>query len=776
MTTKWDFTLSDGRSSGPWNFKLYKTPDIGWLTAEQFSVVLNAEGRRIGDFDEQRDWSSGRGGELFSDDPARYFDAREAMTSITGHVFPTLQWNIATGYRNANTVLPGSMTWQPLYASPQTRYVSRSVVPAANYTLTKAWIWVRRRGNPPDMTVTLRSNSAGDPGSVLVTKTITTSDVLDTPSVLLDVSPTATQAVTSGTTYHLVVDGGAGDSANHWEVGVLSSGSASKSSADGSTWATATYSLYYRTTDADSATRRWWFFEYASNFYKVSNDTTALLYKWNESTDVWEVVSGHGLGQVTNRPIQCNEILFFPQGDSTAIRTYNGTSWDSQTVALGQGCATGLFAGYSAQDNAMYIWRYNNALVSGGTTTGLKCSVSRAPATTSYTSDLAFRAATLIRSTSNTINSIYWDNDRLWVGKANSLGYVLNDKFYEANFGVRKTPSANNMVAFVGWNNFLFFNLLNSVERVYGGMVEDVGGGWRSPGLPYGRDGVHSAFETYGAWMFSAIDAGTSGTSSVMMFDSSMNQHEFMRAFASGRRIRDVAIQVVSGARNRLWIDCGGDSIYIELPLGKGNPLYDTGAKYMHEFVLESSVIDMGTASRLPKFIKELTAVTKNLDAKGKYIDVDYQVDNLIDKTGINNWRRAEPLLVSPESTTKINESNIRRFKYRLRAHTDDQTIPPDVIAVAPNGYARSQMRKTFSVQCLLTEVTANGRKIPAGEVTQWLEDAAQNAMLVHMDSTFGEMDGYDCLIGPPDRYPIKSETPAGAGAQTLVTFTLLAL
>jgi hypothetical protein len=775
MPTDFDFVLNDGHSLGPWRFKLNKVPDISWLTAEQFSVVLNSEGRRIGDFDEQRDWSGGRGGERFSDDPTKYLDAREALTTLRGHLIPSLQWNISTGYRNANQSLPGSVTWQPLLASPATRYVSRSFVPAANYTLTKIWVWVRRRGNPPDLTITLNSDSSGDPGSALKTKTITTSDVTDSPSVLLDCSPSSGQAVVSGTTYHLIMNGGAGDAFNHWEVAVSTALTGSKSSPNGSTWTSEDYSLYYRTTDADVSGQRWWFFEYASNWYKVSNDSTALLYNWNETDDDWDVVSGHGLGQVTGRPVQANGILFFPQGDSVAIRTHDGTNWDSQTVASGQGCATGLEVGYDKTRNKTQIWRYNNALVSGGTTTGLAISVSAADATTTYTTNLVFRNSVLVRSTSNNINSIYWDTDRLWVGKANIVGFVLNEQFDEANFGVRKTPHASNGIAFTAWNNFIFFNLLNSVERVYSGQVDDVGGGWSGPGLPYLRDGVHSKFEVYGDWMFSAIDAGSTGTSSVMLFDSSMNQHEFMRAFATGRRVRDVAIQVVSGARNRLWIDCGGDSIFIELPLGKGNPLYDSGAKYMHETVFESSIYDMGTAARLPKFLKELTVVSKNLDAKGKYIDVDTQVDNQIGKTGINNWKTQEPFLISPEATTKIQESNIRRFVYRLRMHTDNQLIPPDVVGIAPNGFARSEMRKVFGVQCLLDGITANGRKIEAGQVTKWLEGISQSAMLVHMESTYGEMHDYEVLIAPPNRYPIRAEVQ-GKGGQTMVTFSMVAI
>jgi len=56
--------LTDPHSRA-WLFKLNGSPRIDFLTQDQFNIVINAEGRKIGDFDEQRDWSGGRGGERF---------------------------------------------------------------------------------------------------------------------------------------------------------------------------------------------------------------------------------------------------------------------------------------------------------------------------------------------------------------------------------------------------------------------------------------------------------------------------------------------------------------------------------------------------------------------------------------------------------------------------------------------------------------------------------------------------------------------------------------
>lgn len=743
--------LSDSHSRGSWLFQLTGQPSVTWLTSEQFSIVLNSEGRRIGDFDEQRTWNGGRGGERFSDDPSKYKDGKEVFSAIEGHLFPSLQWNISEGYRVAEQALPGSLSWRGLFGTQ--RYISRSFTCSPAMTADKGWMWLRRVGQPGTLTFELRDDSGGNPNSVLKTVTKTISDFTDVLSQLEEFDWVTTQALSNATVYHIVVYGAATDNAtSHWEIGVDTSVTTSKISTAGVSWTTATFGAFFRITDADIS-RRWWFFNQGTNFCAVSNEATASLYKWIHANNTWEIVAAatHGLGQVTGRPIEVNGFVYFPQGDSVAIRVWDGTNWDAQTVATGQGCAVGLAVGYSAADNATQIWRYNNALVSGGTTTGLKVSVSRANAVAAYNTDLAFRNSINIGEQGNTINRIMSVNNTLWIFKANSVGTVDNDRYTELDYGVRKTPSVDNGIASTSWNGMVYYNWLFTTMRVYSGTVDDVGQGFKRSYFPYGREGVDSAYTTYVSWMFTAKDAGSAGTSAVMLYDG-LNHHEFARAWKAGRQIRDVAIQTVNQGRNRLWYDCGGDLVYVELPFNKGNPLYDTGAKYMHESSVESSVIDMGTASKLPKFIKEVTLTSDNLNNAGINVAFDYKVD---DDTA---WTLKGTFLQSPEDTLNVNEPNIRRFQYRLRLNTDNQLVPPDITGFVPTGFARSQQRKIFSFECKVRNVQVNGKPQLAKDVINWLEEVAESAYVITMHSKYeGLNDYYNLIIAPPSQYPIRS-------------------
>jgi len=767
--------LDDRHSRGRWLLQLTGQPSISWFTQDQFSVVLNAEGRRIGDFDEQRDWSGGRGGERYSDDPNKYKDGREVFTAIPGHVFPSLQWKISTGYRDAEQAIPGSVSWRGLFGTTQS--ISRTFTASASSNRDKVWLWIRRVGTPGTLTVELRTDDAGSPSStVLKSATVTTSTVTDVVSLFQVFDWTSTQAVTSATAYHIVACGDDADNdKSHWEVGVDTSGTSSKYSASGAadagTWTTAAYSMYYRIVDADT-TRRWWFFNFNRKFYKVSNEATAALYEWDESTDVWTVIAAgtHGLGQVTGRPIAVNGFCYFPQGDSVAIRVWNGTNWDAQTVASGQGCATALAVGYSNADNSTQIWRYNNTLVSGGTTTGLAVSVSRANQVAAYTTDLAFRASIRIGDSSTPINGMLVQNNSLYVFKSNQVGIVDNDRYTELDYGIRNTPSADNGIASVNWNGLTFFNWLFTTSRIYSGTVDDVGQGFRNNSFPYGREGIDAAYAPYLAWMFTAKDAGASGTSSVMLFDG-LYWHEVARAWASGKRIRDVAIQIVTGGRNRLWFDCGGDTCFIELPLNKGNPLDDTGVNYMHEAIMESCEIDMGSVSKLPKYINSITMTSKNLNGRGINVELDYQKDDEIGLTGIANWTQAGPFLKSPEDSVMLNEGNLNKFVYRLRIRTDDSTKPPDIRGVVPNGFARSPMRKIFTLEATVKDTSVNGKVQKARELLMWMEEASQSAYPIHIQSAYPDLDDHDCIMAPPNMYPIKANPQ-----NDTITFTLMVM
>ena len=230
--------------------------------------------------------------------------------------------------------------------------------------------------------------------------------------------------------------------------------------------------------------------------------------------------------------------------------------------------------------------------------------------------------------------------------------------------------------------------------QTYGQKNNDVGKGWNSPALPNGRDGYISAMVVLGNWLYYAIDAGASGTSSVWVFDG-LTHHEVFRAYDTGLRIRDLALQPVDGARTRLHVDMGVDTVWMELALNKANPVNDDDLKHHHEFEMISSTIDMGTASKLPKYISELTLTSKNLNGAGIRVEAYYQIDENIDT---DNWIPLKPFLKSPEQTVRVDRGDLTQFRWRIVGMTDDADNPPYIKGIVPNGFARTSFKLLWNM------------------------------------------------------------------------------
>src|SRR3990167_5216325 len=112
-------------------------------------MTLEGGGRSI-----QLWMEGGRALEFFTDDQTRYLDSNGAWTLTPGKVAPAPQWFFGTGYRPnlSQFVLPGNVTWRPLY--DETRYVDRAVTMDDAITADKVYVWVRRVGEKPgDLTV-----------------------------------------------------------------------------------------------------------------------------------------------------------------------------------------------------------------------------------------------------------------------------------------------------------------------------------------------------------------------------------------------------------------------------------------------------------------------------------------------------------------------------------------------------------------------------------------------------------------------------------------------
>jgi hypothetical protein len=832
----YEIELSDARSRRSYGLKVPQgSLQIGTVSQDDTVYVRNV-GKRVGDFDEQRSWKAGRGQENLSDNGEAYWDSMNAWTLSPSHVHQGLQWFHARGLRSEDLYMPtrdaGDVEFKALLGAQL--YVSNIFTASASYNADKAYLWIRRRGTPGTLTLKLHSDSSGEPGTVLQTVTKTITDITDYISVYQVFDWTGTEALTSGTVYHLSVYGASTDDTdNHWEVGANPLDNSGKISADGSTWAGTTFAMYYRVTDADTA-RRWFRFTLSDAFYivdsKDDNTTASVMYingdrgkatsatsttltdsarSW--TTDRWvgawvRITKGTGSGQsrqitantatqltvatwttnpdntsefviyatewftqvtfsggtptlgtVKSEPAVANNVAYIPQGTAVILHMQWNASTKAhdgyaETAATVQGLADFVIVTNDRADGPV-IWRANNnsATGSGGDVTVSRANLLSSGAYIAWNTQLTFNTTAIkTGSSSFKITGLGKKEDLVYVFREDGLGILMSDKFTNVDTGTDKTPSPKNGSASISTGQFVYYSWLHSLIRIYGSTHDDIGDDYRSAGLPDGREGNYADLESYLKLLFCAIDANT-GTSSVLVWDG-LGWHEMIRGWAGGR-IRFCKMQVCPETRNRLWTNIGGDLVYQEMPLNRAAPRLDNGACYQHEAVIESASIDMGAASGLPKFIKDLTVTVANLNANGREVYVDFQVDDNVHTT---NWTPAGMLTESPESVLFLGLENVRRFAYRLRICSNENSVYVDVTGAVPNGYARTPFKMVFTMQIDAGGIySRKGKTATSGELMRWLLDSARQPGRVKMTSVYEMAHGWFVVIHPPRQFPI---------------------
>lgn len=830
-----DIELFDYKSKKRYGLKLDGTGSLQVGTISQDDTVhIRTQGKKVGDFDEQRSWKGGRGVEDLSSNPSGYWDSQNAWTLSDGHVMPTLLWQFARGLRKSQFSMPNkdkSMAWTRLISSE--RYLSFSFVADQTFNADYARLWIRKHGTPGTLTVELCSNSSGDPGTVLVTATVT--DVDDVISVLERFDWTGTQAISSGTTYHVKIYGASTDNKNNcWEVGGYAGGTTGKYSSDNSSWTATPFEIYYFIADADINRTFYPFFLDSAMYLVDSKDdfTASSLYingdrgkvvtsnstsfadtskSWVASQWVgawvkiirgkglgqtWQItastgnnisISGNGvwaldstseyiiystphfteigttgLGRVVSKPLVHNQIVYFPQGATANIRKM---IWNPATPghSFSDEANKASYMTTSVDGSGVKVWIALNNSGSGSTTiVGWSSEVqwSTTPGAFTFTTKQ-------IGDVSHVITNLVDFSGLVYVFKEDGVWNIMPSNFtlVKLSSGIEKVPTRMNGKAAIAHQQFLIYSWLHSVIRVYGSSHDDIGQDWSGWGLPDGREGVFGSMDSYTSLLICGVDAGT-GTSSVLGFDG-IGWHELLRAYDAGARIRMVKIQPCEGTRNRLWTEIGGDLVFQEMPYLKGSPRLDSGCRYMHEAVVESSALDMGTASGLSKFIKELTVYCENLGDDNE-IRVDYQID---DDVHTSRWTEATALFESPESSAWLGLENIRKFAYRLRMFSRDNSTPVDVQGVVPNGYARVPYKMVWTMRCRADNITARGRLAKPDELMRWLLDNARHPGRIEMRSQYQLAHKFYVIIHPPRMFPYK---PAQNGQSEESVFTIV--
>ncbi len=831
-----DIELFDYQSKKRYGLKLEGSSamQIGTISQDDSVLVRNA-GKRVGDFDEQRSWKGGRGIENLSDNAEGFWDSKDAWTLSDNFLHPTILWQFARGLRNADFSMPSktkSMSWKALLGT--SLYMSMSWT-SDGVTADYGMMWIRRIGTPGTLTFKLHSSSAGNPGTVLQTVTVTTTDITDFVSVLQRFDWTGTQALSAATIYHISIYGATTDNKNnHWEVGGYEGGSTGKYSSDGSSWSLGSFDPYYIVSEADvaktyfsffldsamyvvdtqdngtassiwingdrgkatSATsttlndtaRSWITNRYTGAWVKIirgtgkgqtreiaSNGTTGLVVSiafditpdtTSEyivyATEWFTAVATSGLGKVVSQPLSLNQIVYFPQGVSVNIRRM---IWTGTAHAFSDdGTNKADFLVSSSDTSGIKIWRaLNNVSVSSTISYATAVAYGNPPTA------LTFSTQTNVGDSTYLITGLCVKDEQVYVFKENGVWLAQSNgsSISSLQSGLDKTPSPNNGATSIAHQQFMYYSWLHSLIRVYGSSHDDIGQDWSGYGLPDSREGVFSSLDAYTSLLVGSINSQKpTNTSSVLAFDG-LGWHEILRAYSPGRRIRMVKIQPCEETRNRIWTAVGSVLIYQEMPLMKGSPRLDPGVRYMHEAVVESSAVDMGTASGLPKFIKELTVYAENL-GNGNEIRVDYQVD---DAVHTSTWTEATALFQSPESVAFLGLNNIRKFAYRLRIITATNSNPVKVRGVTPNGYARAPYKMVWTLRCRADNVISKGRLVKPDALMRWLLDNARFPGRLEMRSQYELAHKFFVIIHPPRMFPYK---PAANGQAEESVFTLV--
>lgn len=229
----------------------------------------------------QSDWSGGRGAKTYEEDVTRFYDSQRCNTGRAYKIFLGGREKYGSGLRASDRSLPGSMRMLPL-AGDQGRLAVKFQA-SSSYTVDQIGLWVSAYGSPSgNLTVRLRSDSAGSPGTVRATATITYAD-LNTLMVSELFYFSASYAITSASSYWVEVYADTSDLAGgtYWKVGVKEAAGTTKESVSGSSWSASAYDLYYSVMDGVSESNVI-HFEYLGAQYFVTqpdDGSASKLYK-----------------------------------------------------------------------------------------------------------------------------------------------------------------------------------------------------------------------------------------------------------------------------------------------------------------------------------------------------------------------------------------------------------------------------------------------------------------------------------------------------------------
>lgn len=431
--------------------------------------------------------------------------------------------------------------------------------------------------------------------------------------------------------------------------------------------------------------------------FTITHDTTT---EYVLLGDKITEISGHGLtAPVTSVLVSPTGVIYFCMGDSVTVRRmreYNNAGVWTLEYADETATTKAVFMVYKPQSQKIVI--ANNSDVSGN----VSCSTSSNAPMPAWGTALTWAAAVNIDSKYRRINGIivYPDgggNEAVWVFKTD-MPFILpssGNPYPVSLEEMRTVRSQSNGLNPMRSGVYLYFPMLQGLERYYGGQFEDMGPNL-GEGLPSNRRGPIVAMQGYPGKFFIAIDAGSTGYSSIM---DSGGWHERYRA-PRGERILAMAFQVTPGSSlDRLWIYQGNDLIWLPFPSASTNELEDAAYPYTCEWAVELARMHAGMFD-VQKIVKKLKLQTEKLETDpgtGRpicWFELEYRLNEDITWTPIDD-------VFSTSPTQEVDFSKFfgvagKRLKWRVRGYSRDSSKTAVFLAIIVSAVIRVDVKNMY--------------------------------------------------------------------------------
>lgn len=479
--------------------------------------------------------------------------------------------------------------------------------------------------------------------------------------------------------------------------------------------------------------------------------TVSVAWDINPSTDSeyyiyggsqWKEITGHGLGWVSAKPKYANGTMYFPQNDTVNIRIIqlnysnaNDHGFDAESTNNNR--AWFLCPSFDSSLGPIMV-RANQAATASGAPNGSAISIGKAPSSpngtpTPFGTDLTFQTSILIGDNTFRITGIYDHQNTLYVAKEDSLFTVSGNVPVKLSYGADSSPNIlNGVAACTGADTNFYIAAEHDVFMITGGSSTPMNINFN---IPSSRSGYVVDMTSEKGWLFAALDAGTSGDSSIMrMTLSDRSWHEQIRSFATGRQIRSVAWMNLVDTRPQLVYECAGELLYQEMPLFGVRPIQDSGMAYQHEAIIELPTIDMLNTN--PKFYSFLEISSKKLAnasnpaAFGREVALDYQLN---DNVGSATWIRAGSFGISPHDKVALNLASQFKLRPRLRIESNQASNPPIIENVGLSLFQREKQYSSITLE--INGLEDEG--VSGEEIYSWLIDRIITADVVESESIF---------------------------------------